>query len=293
MTGRMPQLVSVVMPVLDAEHHIGEQVAALREQTYGGDWELVLVDNGSTDQSIAVARALSRGLPSLRVVETPLRRNLNHARNVGAAEARGSLLAFCDADDVAAPGWLAALVHGAAEAELAAGRLELHSLNSELVRAWHPHEPVDRLPHGGHGFLPFAPGGNCAVWTEVAREIRWDESFRFGSSDKEFAWRAQLAGHRLTYVPDAVIGRRFKARLPAIARQHFDYGRSHAQLYRSFRSAGMTRPPHAEAVSEWRRLRRRLWPALKYPAERGRWTRQAAIRCGRLAGSARTGVLFP
>jgi hypothetical protein len=94
-------------------------------------------------------------------------------------------------------------------------------------------------------------------------------------------------------VPDAVMRRRFKARLPALARQHFNYGRSHPRLYRRFRSAGMTRAPGAELASEWRRLGKRLGPAMKHPAERGRWIRQAAIRCGRLAGSARTGVLFP
>src|SRR4051794_16576472 len=108
-TRAAPRLLTVVLPVRDAEAYLAEQLAALGRQTYTGEWEVVVVDNGCTDGTLAVVDAWRARLPDVRVVAAP-RRGLNRARNAGAAAARGELLAFCDADDVVCDGWLTALV---------------------------------------------------------------------------------------------------------------------------------------------------------------------------------------
>ncbi|MYR59535.1 glycosyltransferase, partial [Streptomyces sp. SID625] len=79
----------------------------LGRQTYQGPWEVVVVDNGSVDGTPEVARAARAVLPALRIVDARDRAGESYARNRGIAEARGDLVAFCDADDVAAEGWLA------------------------------------------------------------------------------------------------------------------------------------------------------------------------------------------
>src|SRR5687767_10581339 len=112
------------MPVLDGEAHIGDQLAALAAQTYRGDWELVVVDNGCTDRSMDIVREWEPRLPSVTIVDATARRGLNRARNAGAAAARGDFLAFCDADDVATHGWLEAMAEGATGADMIGGRLE-------------------------------------------------------------------------------------------------------------------------------------------------------------------------
>ena len=104
--------VSVVIPVLNGAATISQQLAALAGQTYRGPMEVLVADNGSTDATVEVVQALSGRLPGLRLVDASARVGTNHARNAGAAAAGGDLLAFCDADDVAAPGWLAGLVAG-------------------------------------------------------------------------------------------------------------------------------------------------------------------------------------
>lgn len=285
-----PQLISVVLPVLNGEAHIADQLAALAEQTYGGDWEMVVVDNGCRDRSMEIVAEWAPKLPPVTIADATVRRGLNRARNAGAAAANGDFLAFCDADDVATPGWLEAMARSAADADIVGGRLEWETLNDPVVRAWRPQKPMTDLVVD-FGFLRYAPGGNMGVWTRVAREIGWDERFKFGSSDHGFAWNAQLAGYRLTYAPDALMRQRFRGTIWATARQHYRYGRSGPQLHRAFRGAGLEPPDNRAALREWRRLAvgvPQLWGSR---ADRGRWVRAAAVRAGRLTGSLRARVL--
>ncbi len=281
------------MPVLNGEAHIGLQLAALAAQTYRGEWELVVVDNGCRDRSMDIVTEWAPRLPRVTVVDARARRGLNRARNAGAVAARGDFLAFCDADDVATEAWLEAMADAAAGADIVSGRLEWETLNDSVVRAWRPQaEMTDLAVDVEHGFLPYAPGGNMGVWTRVAREIGWDERFQFGSSDHTFSWNAQLAGYRLVYAPDALMRQRFRGTIWATARQHYRYGRSGAQLRRAFPGADLKPFDHREAMRRWRWLGvsvPHLWGSRE---ERGLYVRTASERLGRLAGSVRARVLW-
>ena len=284
-----PRLVSVTIPVLDAEEHLADQLEALAGQSYAGDWEVVVVDNGCRDRSMAVARSFERSLPALTIADASSRRGINRARNAGALAARGDFLAFCDADDVAAPGWLAAMADGARHGDLVAGALEFEALNDATARALTPWEPPGAL-EPAYGFLATVPGGNCGVWAWLARRLRWDEAFDFGNSDIEFAWRAQLESCRLHFAPGAVMHQRLKRDLGALARQHYAYGKSDPKLYRRFRHRGMPAPGSWDALDGWRDLaagaRRH-----RSPDVRARWVRFAARRAGRVVGSVRDRTL--
>jgi glycosyltransferase involved in cell wall biosynthesis len=139
-----PTLVTVVLPVRNGERHLGRQLAALAGQSYPDPWELLVVDNGSTDGSREVARSFAGELPQLRIVDASSHRGLNYARNIGVDAARGDLLAFCDADDAADPGWLAGLVDAAAGADIAGGVLDGQELNGPVARAWRSQRFIDR-----------------------------------------------------------------------------------------------------------------------------------------------------
>ncbi len=288
---RVPSLVSVIMPVRNADDHVGEQLDALADQKYDGDWEVVVVDNGCTDESMEVVRRFGGRVPSLRIVDASRRRGLAHARNAGAGSARGDLLAFCDADDVVTPGWLEAMVRAAPGAAIVGGALELEALNEGAPRQWCDWDPPDDLSRH-HDFLPYVSGGNCGVWTTVARELGWDESFLFGSTDMEFCWRAQLAGHELGFAADAVVHQRFRQRLTSLVRQFYAYGKSDAQLFRRFQPEGMPRPAPTESGG-WRWIVRRSPDVLRGTARRGRWMRTVARATGRLVGSLRHRVFAP
>ena len=75
--------VSVVVVMRNAAATIGEQLEALSRQDYAGPWEVVLADNGSTDDSVAVARQWEDRLP----LRTSLRSMAPHPRSMGAGRA--------------------------------------------------------------------------------------------------------------------------------------------------------------------------------------------------------------
>jgi glycosyltransferase involved in cell wall biosynthesis len=94
------------MPAFNAGRHIAESVESVQGQTFGG-WELVVVDDGSTDDTAEVVVRLAAADARVRYVR---RANGGQAaaRNTGLAEARGPLVAFLDADDLWLPEKLAA-----------------------------------------------------------------------------------------------------------------------------------------------------------------------------------------
>jgi len=105
-------LVSVVVPVFNAGPFLREAVESVWAQTYDR-WELILADDGSRDGSRDVAREYAEREPGrIRYTEHPGNADLGSSatRNLGVRLARGSLIAFLDADDVWLPGKLAAQV---------------------------------------------------------------------------------------------------------------------------------------------------------------------------------------
>lgn len=98
-------LVSVVMIFLDGERYMREAIESVLAQSYE-QWELLLVDDGSTDSSEAIAREYVRCYPErMRYLTHPGRANrgMSASRNRGMAAAHGVYLAFLDADDVYRP----------------------------------------------------------------------------------------------------------------------------------------------------------------------------------------------
>ncbi len=98
-------MVSAIIIFLNGERFLAEAVESVLAQTYAA-WELLLVDDGSTDGSTAIAQAYARRLPEqIRYLEhaTHENRGMSASRNLGIQHARGQYVAFLDSDDVWLP----------------------------------------------------------------------------------------------------------------------------------------------------------------------------------------------
>jgi glycosyltransferase involved in cell wall biosynthesis len=126
-------LVSVVVIFFNEEDFLGEAVESVRAQRYPR-WELLLCDDGSTDGSTALARALASGDPRIRYLDHPghVNRGMSATRNLGLRQSAGRYLALLDADDVWRPHKLeeqVAILEAHPEAAMVCGA-------SEYWRSW-------------------------------------------------------------------------------------------------------------------------------------------------------------
>ena len=88
--------ISVVVPAYNAEAFLEQCVRSVQEQT-ATDWELLIVENGSTDETYALAQRFAHGDTRIRVLQS--KKGVSYARNVGIQQATGEYITFLDADD--------------------------------------------------------------------------------------------------------------------------------------------------------------------------------------------------
>lgn len=276
-------LVSVVMPARNAAHVIVDQVCALMLQDYERPWELLIVDNGSTDATAqVVATALSGPRhPSLKLVEVLfLKEPHGYAtpRNFGISHSQGDLVALCDADDLVEEGWLTALVAASRDCPFLAS----HQL------------PYERSAEGdAQPDLPVKFGvsvahtGGSAFRREVFDALGgFDPLFDSGGEDVDFALRAR---HQLGIEPSLVPEARYRVRPRSSARgafrQGYRNGSSQVRLYcRHAPSAGIAPSPAFMVPRRLYRLMRSL-PRLCRSAHRHGWFLMAGVYTGRFVWS--------
>ncbi len=272
---------SVLVPIYNNGDVVDELLASLATQSFDEPWEVVVADNGSSDDSRARVLAWVDRIPSLKLVDASAVKGVSHARNRAAEEAAGEYLLYVDADDVVTDGWVAALTGALRECELASGPYDEDTLNDKYAYAWAaPHRPKDHLPTV-FDFLPAALGNNFAIRASILRELGgWDEEYIYGE-DVELAWRAQLAGYRLCFTPSAVVQYRHRADIRALARQmHFRAYQGH-YLHRDFAAHGYAPPSELS-----RSVERLVFMGLNLPLlpfsrlRRGLWMKQAAYGWG-------------
>jgi GT2 family glycosyltransferase len=200
------------------------------------------------------------------------------------------VLIFCDADDVAASGWLLALARMAAIHPVVAGSIEVNHLNQALP--WRPN-PFTSSNQPVLGFLPYAPGANIAIAREAFDSVGGFSEDTPPCEDVDIAWRLQLKGYTIHDAPEAVMHIRYRETMHTLWKQIAMYGECHAFLYKRFAPYGM---PRSSLRAAWRKC---LWllalaPRLPYAdlKERSAWLYAAAARWGRLRGSLRYHTLY-
>lgn len=218
----MNPFVSVIIPTWNGRDHLELCLPALAAQRYT-PFEIIVVDNGSTDGTVAW---LAEAWPHIRVVALPENRGFTGGVNAGIDAATGEWLALLNNDTEAEPRWLSEAL-AVAERHPAAGmvasklmlwdeREKIHSAGDFFTLSgragnrgvWQPDGPA----FNNEEWI-FAPCAGAALYKRALFEKVGTFDERFGSylEDVDLAWRAQLAGFRCIFAPKAIVYHRVSA----------------------------------------------------------------------------------
>ena len=191
------------------------------------DFEVVVVDDGSTDGTAEIARR-----HRARLVQTE-NQGLSSARNTGATAASGEIVAYLDSDAYPDPQWLRYLAREFASSDVAgAGGPNLPPPGSGLIAqsvAQAPGGPVHVMVTDREA--EHLPGCNLAFRKSALSAVGgFDPQFRAAGDDVDVCWRVQMMGGRLAFSPSALVWHHRRDCIRGYWRQQRGYGKAEALL---------------------------------------------------------------
>lgn len=286
---------SVIIPCLNAGATLAVQLEALAAQQWSEPWELIISDNGSTDDSVKIAHTYKDRFASFRVIDASARRGGSSACNIGALAAKADSFAICDADDEVAPGWVAAMGEALGSHCVVCGRFSFDKFNEphqarSAALAW-----KDGLYKGR--FLPGGGSGNYGIRRRIHEAIGgFDESLPH-AYDADYFWRLQLEGFALHYLPEAVVEVRIgrvNPSLPSLYRRGKNRAASNYWLYKRYRQFGMLPPePLQKSLASWFYALKAARACVQGKQKRDVWLQQLAHRTGDLLGEIQGRITDP
>jgi GT2 family glycosyltransferase len=226
-------LVSVIIPNWNGASHLPTCLESLRRQTYPRV-EIVIADNGSTDGSLEL---LAHDYPEAHTLALGENRGFTGACNAGIEICQGEFLALLNNDTEVSPQWLEKVViafQEHPEAGIVASKMLLFDQRDTFHTAGDFYR-VNGIP-GNRGvwqkdmgqydreeYVFSACGGSAAYRRAMLDQVGMlDEAFFFSCEDVDLAWRAQLAGWRCIYAPQAVVYHKLSATGGGVTASFYD-----------------------------------------------------------------------
>lgn len=278
---------SIIIPHWNGRQHLDDCLNSLRQQSYQS-FEVILVDNGSSDGSQAYIR---EQFPEVRLIELGHNHGFTGACNVGYAASVGEIIVLLNNDTETMPDWLSEMVSAFErhpEAGSVIGKILLFHERDKLHTAGDFYR-VDGLP-GNRGvwqtdtgqfdqeeYVFSGCGAAVAYRRSAIEEVGFlDDDFYFSCEDVDLGWRLNLAGWRVVYAPTAVIYHKLKASSSPIS----SYYDSRNRLYLIWKNY-----PSTLLQRHWRKIIRRQWQIAKEAAAAWRGEAARATLRGQLAGA--------
>lgn len=222
--------ISVVVCTYNGARTIAQTLRGITRLDYP-DFEMIVVADGSSDNSAAIARQYGA-----RVIEVE-NGGLSRARNIGMRHARGSIVVYIDDDAYPDPQWLRYIAWT--------------FMNSDVVAVGGPNLPppedgliarcVAQAPGGPNHVLltdriaEHIPGCNMAIRRSALEAIGgFDEQFRIAGDDVDVCWRLQERGGTIGFHPAAMVWHHRRNTVRGYLRQQTNYGRAEAMLERKW-----------------------------------------------------------
>jgi glycosyltransferase involved in cell wall biosynthesis len=288
--GRSFMKLSVIIPCFNGAATINSQLEALSNQSWSEPWELIVADNGSTDESRIIVERYKARLPHLRIVDASARKGTPYALNAGARVAKGDALAIVDADDEVAPGWVAAIGNALQRHDFVASRFDVHKLNWGWVRESRGEPQRDGVSEYDPPYLLFAGSSGMGVKRALHEAVGGFEETMPYVFDTDYCFKIQLKGTALKFVPDAIVHIRHRQTLKGAFYQARNWAEYNVLLYKRYRPLGMPALSWKANVKPWIRMMF-LLRNVGNKAGRARFVRQLGWRIGRVQGSIKHRVL--
>ncbi|MCL5265279.1 MAG: glycosyltransferase [Chloroflexi bacterium] len=237
-------MISVIIPAHNARDHIGECLRALSRQEGSEEYETIVVDDGSTDDTAEVARRFGAF-----VLEQP-HRGPAAARNRGASLAKGHLLFFTDADCQPSPTWLTRMSEAFARQDIVGAKGAYRTRQRSLVARFVQLEFEDKYDFLRKSeYIDFVDTYSACYRREVFRANGgFDENIPLPTvEDVDFSFRLSARGYKMVFVPDAIVYHQHPNSLLHYLRRKFRYGYWRVLIYRRYPGKALadSRTPHS------------------------------------------------
>lgn len=215
--------VSIIIPTYNEGTYLIETVKCILKNTVSSDYEVIVVDDGSTDGSCDLIGAGAENDSRISVVRTT-GLGVAAARNYGVGYAKGDILIFLDAHSYTPPGWITELILPFIDPQVGMVGPAFSSLNGDtsarglgatfrdvsLQMAWLPQKGTKSYS------VPLLPGGCQAFRKRDFKNIGgYDTGMtRWGSEDLEISLRSWLMGYRVVVQPSVLIYHLFRNKFP-------------------------------------------------------------------------------
>jgi glycosyltransferase involved in cell wall biosynthesis len=203
----MELLVSVIVPIYNARSYLPKCLESLLRQTYSS-YELILVDDGSTDDSYDVCLEYSKSHPRIRLIRQP-NKGVSAARNLGLEKALGEYICFVDADDVVSDIYIEELVDLLVSQHSDVAILSFTKRSDGLVWSYTPttrKRPNEVLWNQEEALFSYITKRQfeSSVWAKLFRRdvltgVRFEEGLRI-AEDKLFVFEALVSCERIAFL---------------------------------------------------------------------------------------------
>lgn len=200
-------MISIITPVYNAESFISEAIESVISQSFT-DWELILIDDGSTDKSGIICDRYADKDPRIMVLHRD-NAGQSRARNLGLEKAKGDFLTFLDADDILAPDALQNFIDSSAihNADIVCGKTikfsgkipPLKDIDNKIIKHYSPVEAVETVL--------YQKELDNSVWGKMFRRELWsDLHFLEGHyyEDLDIFYKVFLKAKKIILIPDIV-----------------------------------------------------------------------------------------
>ncbi len=195
-------MISIIIPVYNSEGTVENCLDSLLNQSYNGEYEIIVVNDGSTDNTVGIVERYPVKLLAQQ------HRGPATARNLGAKETKGDLLLFIDSDCVADSNWVQEMTKPFENSDVVGVQGSYRSKQFEIVARFAQYEIEERYEKmGKNRYIDFIGSYSAGYRRDIFLNAGgFDENFPIASGeDADLSFRLSSEGYKMVFNPNAIV----------------------------------------------------------------------------------------